>query len=349
MEHALSCNNLKCRKELTDRALVTTCSHIFCLDCAQQAGAAGNDSTRRMLCPACHSQLTKPDDAIITNLNPTEDYKTSVLSGLGPNVIMECAGRALSFWAYQTAQDVCYQQYLCKTLTEKYSGLSHRLDKTVNYANSEIQRVQQKLDNVLSEQEALRRKNDELVIICKEKTRKLLQTQELYDKVKLKAELGHIQRAASDAVDSTLFAEAQATEVGPSDHEHTEQMARFSAGTGQRLDYSGFNTNFLRSTSHGMHDENQWSRLSMPRRPEHMTTASSNIPRPRPSGHSLATVAGQSASPMPRLSPGRRSFGANASGFAHNRQGLSGLGLTSGLKVSQPTNVAGLDASVRTH
>jgi E3 ubiquitin-protein ligase CCNP1IP1 len=50
--------------------------------------------------------LTNPDDVVVTNLNPTEDYKTSVLSGLNPHTIMECAGRALSFWAYQTAQEM---------------------------------------------------------------------------------------------------------------------------------------------------------------------------------------------------------------------------------------------------
>jgi E3 ubiquitin-protein ligase CCNP1IP1 len=50
--------------------------------------------------------LPNPDDVVITNLNPTEDYKTSVLSGLSPNVIIECAGRALGFWAYQTTQEM---------------------------------------------------------------------------------------------------------------------------------------------------------------------------------------------------------------------------------------------------
>lgn len=43
---------------------------------------------------------------MITNLNPSEDYKTSVLSGLSPEAIMECAGRALSFWSYQMTQDL---------------------------------------------------------------------------------------------------------------------------------------------------------------------------------------------------------------------------------------------------
>lgn len=43
---------------------------------------------------------------MVTELNPKEDYKTSVLSGLSPETIMECAGRALSFWSYQVTQDL---------------------------------------------------------------------------------------------------------------------------------------------------------------------------------------------------------------------------------------------------
>jgi hypothetical protein len=57
--------------------------------------------------------LLNPDDAVSTILNPTEDYKTSVLSGLDPNTIMECAGRALGFWAYQITQEMygLYSRY----------------------------------------------------------------------------------------------------------------------------------------------------------------------------------------------------------------------------------------------
>lgn len=39
-------------------------------------------------------------------LNPTDDYKTSVLSGLSPSVIMEIAGRGMAFWTYQVTQEV---------------------------------------------------------------------------------------------------------------------------------------------------------------------------------------------------------------------------------------------------
>lgn len=50
--------------------------------------------------------LPNPDDAVSTVLNPTEDYKSSVLSGLDPSTIVDCAGRALSFWVYQTTQEM---------------------------------------------------------------------------------------------------------------------------------------------------------------------------------------------------------------------------------------------------
>lgn len=65
------------------------------------------------------------------------------------------------------------------------------------------------------DQETLRRKNEELSTAYKEKSRKLLQMQELYDKLKRKAMLGHIQDAASDAVETTLQGSVTA---GPQKH-----------------------------------------------------------------------------------------------------------------------------------
>ncbi|KAF4971178.1 hypothetical protein FSARC_1900 [Fusarium sarcochroum] len=264
MEHALTCNNLKCRRELSDRALVTTFdSHIFCIECAQRLGVTAQEADHRNTCPACHSQLTNPDDAVITNLNPSEDYKTSVLSGLSPNIVMECAGRALSFWAYQTTQDIYYQQYLYKTLTDKYSSLSIRLEKTVNDANSEIEGLHHKLSSLAAEQDALRRKNDELSQAYKEKSRKVLQLQELYDKVKRKAELGQIQRAASDAVDSSL----QATQLdqGYGGSMPTQTLSESNAGPAfnqsHRIDISGMNTSLPRNYPNVTREGSHWPRL----------------------------------------------------------------------------------------
>ena len=135
--------------------------HIFCLQCADQLGLSRPTAVDRC-CPACHASLLNPDDAVSTILSPTEDYKTSVLSGLDPNTIMECAGRALAFWTYQTTQEmwattwVCvrsiilistsfYQEYLGKTLTDKYGTLNNQMDKVIHDANSEISNLQTKI------------------------------------------------------------------------------------------------------------------------------------------------------------------------------------------------------------
>jgi len=85
--------------------VVTTCSHIFCVPCSQSEQCLTTTTAERT-CPACNTELSNPDDAVVTQLNPTEDYKTSVLSGLSPNIIMECAGRGLAFYSYQTSQEM---------------------------------------------------------------------------------------------------------------------------------------------------------------------------------------------------------------------------------------------------
>lgn len=54
------------------------------------------------------------------------------------------------------------------------------------------------------DQDTLRRKNEELTQVLREKNRKLLQTQELYDKLKRRSMLGQVQDAASEAVDDTV-------------------------------------------------------------------------------------------------------------------------------------------------
>lgn len=135
-------------------------SHIFCIACSNDLGLSRPDAQIR-ICPACDTHLPNPDDAVETRLDPSEDYKTSVLSGLSPTVIMECAGRGLAFYSYQTTQEMfalegfrlkedanvtsMYQEFLAKSLTEKYSGLNSQMDKVVHDANTEIGNLRDKL------------------------------------------------------------------------------------------------------------------------------------------------------------------------------------------------------------
>ena len=60
------------------------------------------------------------------------------------------------------------------------------------------------------DQDNLRRKNEELFQTLREKSRKLLQTQELYDKLKRRALLGQAQDAIHDAMDDTIQASSAA-------------------------------------------------------------------------------------------------------------------------------------------
>lgn len=127
----------------------------------------------------------------------------------------------MSFWAYQISQDVSYKEHLCSALTEKYSELNQRFEQQANSANTAIGRLEEKLKRWLqhnsmskfrelmrlgfaAEYESLRLQNEELAKSFRDKSRRLAQVQELYNKVKRKAEMIHIQQAASNAVDSTL-------------------------------------------------------------------------------------------------------------------------------------------------
>lgn len=85
----------------------------------------------------------------MARLNPSEDYKTSVLSGLSPSIIMECASRGLAFHNYQTSQEIVYQEHLAKGLTDKYNTLSQQMDQLIHEANSQIKGLQEKLRGML--------------------------------------------------------------------------------------------------------------------------------------------------------------------------------------------------------
>jgi len=77
---------------------------------------------------------------------------------------MECAGRALSFWAYQITQEVSvscgfrsrdgltlstrvYQEFLAKSLTEKYTSLNSQMDKIIRQANAEMSDLRVKMNS----------------------------------------------------------------------------------------------------------------------------------------------------------------------------------------------------------
>ncbi|KAK3827445.1 MAG: hypothetical protein J3Q66DRAFT_272378, partial [Benniella sp.] len=74
-----------------------------------------------LVCPACETSLTQQDDIVFVELNPSQEYRSSILSGLRPEIIMEICTRAISFWTYQTSQEARYQEMSHKSLEDKMS------------------------------------------------------------------------------------------------------------------------------------------------------------------------------------------------------------------------------------
>ncbi|TKA65283.1 hypothetical protein B0A55_09535 [Friedmanniomyces simplex] len=238
MDFTLRCNSLTCRAPLADRAVVTNCSHIFCVPCSEALGLAGHAAARA--CPACETQLSDPDDAVVTQLNPAEDYKTSVLSGLSPMIVMECAGRALAFFSYQTAQEIIYQEFLARSLTDKYATLSSQMDKIIHDANSEITSLRDKLEAMHVDQKALEQKNHDLAEKYKEKTKQQQQLLRRFHEIRHQQSTSGLEMAADHDADQAVRAAASRQNAPGSHHNRSGQPvhSRGSNGSGGSGGYS---------------------------------------------------------------------------------------------------------------
>jgi E3 ubiquitin-protein ligase CCNP1IP1 len=222
-----------------------------------------------------------------------------------------------------------------------------------------------------ADQDALRRKNMEIAQAHREKSRKLLQTQELYDKVRRRAEIGHIQQAASDAVDSSLSMAPQINHGfgGATDRDSGEGPMMSSFGQNHRIDMATMNAGVPRSHNAFSREDGRWPRTGsnfhgqygqesrqlqiLIFQAETSYAAVGGLRRHALGSSSLlsgtSSLPGHTGTPAPGSGTRRHSPGNNAPSFANNRVGLTGVGLTSGLKVSQPANMPGLDVSARHH
>lgn len=180
MDH-LKCNRLTCRKALTEKAVVTTCSHIFCVECANELFNASR------LCPACETSLTEPDDVVVCSLHPSNDYKTSVLSGLNPTIVLEICSRAMSFWQYQVHQEQSFQHAVYRNVNEKNAQLQKQLDNVIREANGEISLLNNKIADIERDLELERRKMAGLQDSIKERDKEYQKLKTHYDKIKRKA------------------------------------------------------------------------------------------------------------------------------------------------------------------
>ncbi|KAF9937940.1 hypothetical protein BGZ67_000712 [Mortierella alpina] len=179
-DQELKCNVLTCRVKLDalGKACVTTCSHIFCVTCATRAFDVA------LVCPACETSLTKQDDIVFVELNPSQEYRSSILSGLSPEVIMEICTRAISFWTYQTSQEAKFQEMAQRTLEDKLSLVEKQLQRLTREVNVELNGFRDTVSGLQEELEQERRKSADLSGQLEEKMRQLSKVQAQYDRQK---------------------------------------------------------------------------------------------------------------------------------------------------------------------
>ncbi|CAD6959809.1 unnamed protein product [Tilletia controversa] len=150
MDDTLYCNWLKCRKPLHihGQAVVTTwerCRYIFCVSCANELFGANK------ACPACEANLDRPDDVVISSLNPSTDYRTSVLAGLAPSITMEIATRSISFWTYQKSQEATFQAMVLKNAQERNAVLEKRMQSMSMESANEMSLLHEKIADLVTE------------------------------------------------------------------------------------------------------------------------------------------------------------------------------------------------------
>ncbi|EXJ55405.1 hypothetical protein A1O7_08332 [Cladophialophora yegresii CBS 114405] len=240
MDQYLRCNNQVngglCRAVLRHEAIVTTCAqvpcrvstgfhltssrHIFCTHCADKTGLTGTPQEQRQ-CPACKSDLPNPHDVVRNLSRPPDDYKTSVLAGLDPTTIVECAQKALNFWTYQNTQEHAYQQCIAKHLMQKCQQLRTDADRIVHDANTRIEALEAQVQgthnptvtywngadvstDLISDRQSMDQKYADLFRQYQEKSKKQQQTQKLYDAIKQKVQVEKMGVVANNDVDHTL-------------------------------------------------------------------------------------------------------------------------------------------------
>ncbi|GAA5828161.1 hypothetical protein JCM11251_002616 [Rhodosporidiobolus azoricus] len=179
----LRCNNLRCRKSLAleGSAVVTTCSHIFCIDCANALFSTPQ------ICPACETSLTDVDDIMQTSLNPHDSYKTSILSGLAPAIILDIASRALNFYTYQVQQEAAFQALITKNAQERISILDAQLNTITREAQAEVALYKERAAAAEKDLELERRRVREMGETHKANAKAYSKLKAQYDKAKQRA------------------------------------------------------------------------------------------------------------------------------------------------------------------
>ncbi|XP_061433328.1 E3 ubiquitin-protein ligase CCNB1IP1 isoform X1 [Lethenteron reissneri] len=130
------CNIKTCRSKISGFAWVTSCSHIFC----DEDGA--KEFNKSLTCPACNTDVSGKYDIVRHEVDPPEEYKSMVLSGLRPDIILEICSRAMSFWTSQVHQELLFQEHV-------NSKAKTRMSQVLKHYKQQIQDMTMEISNLI--------------------------------------------------------------------------------------------------------------------------------------------------------------------------------------------------------
>lgn len=180
MESELVCNHKKCRKRVEAYAWITSCSHIFC----DEDGV--REFKNNATCPACSTDLSDKLDIIRIEVNPSEKYKSMVLAGKRPEIIMEICSRAMSFWSYQIHQERVYQEYVGAKAKERAAQLEQYYEQVISRTSAELNSLKSQLTVTKKDLESVKKKYHDASEKVAEKYRQYQKLQSMYDALKRK-------------------------------------------------------------------------------------------------------------------------------------------------------------------
>jgi E3 ubiquitin-protein ligase CCNP1IP1 len=177
--------------------------------------------------------LDKPFDVTVAILRPTDDYKMSILSGLNPTIIMECANSGMAFWAYQSFQEIYYQEHANKSLKQQLDVKNRELSGVKSSAQNEISKLEDSLQHASDKMGKLSRTLAELEEGRKSLERDRNKFRTSYEKLKQKALVPGIESAAEE---NAAFA-AQGGDYGGMFQPRSRTGSDGSGGRDPRTDY----------------------------------------------------------------------------------------------------------------
>ncbi|XP_055525492.1 E3 ubiquitin-protein ligase CCNB1IP1-like [Wyeomyia smithii] len=148
----LICNARDCFQKIESVAWVTCCSHVFCAQHGQDIKLRQSVSS---CCPACGTRLREEFGIMERSLRDSVHSRTFLLCGYSPEVVMEIASSAITFWTFQKQQMCVNLEQKVQYYKETVSKLKQDMALVKSDAEVKIHRLEQQLENTLVKDRAL--------------------------------------------------------------------------------------------------------------------------------------------------------------------------------------------------